>query len=117
MLEIENLKKVYEDGTVGVDDLNLTVSAGEICVLLGANGAGKTSTIMLILGFTEPTAGTVRIHGTDVQKEPLKAKQHVAYVSENVMLYGSFTAHQNLAFFTKLAKRKTISESEFSRRA
>ena len=52
MLRITNLSKVYEDGTVGVDDLNLSVSAGEICVLLGANGAGKTSTIMLILGFT-----------------------------------------------------------------
>ena len=105
MLEIEHLGKVYEDGTVGVEDLNLTLSAGEICVLLGANGAGKTSTIMLILGFTEPTEGTVRINGIDVQKDPLEAKRHVAYVSENVTLYGNFTAHQNLAFFTELAGR------------
>lgn len=113
MLEISNLRKVYEDGTVGVDDLNLTVSAGEICVLLGANGAGKTSTIMLILGFTEPTSGTVKINGIDVQKDPLSAKRHVAYVSENVTLYGNFTARQNLAFFTQLAGRGEVSEDEY----
>jgi len=112
VLEITNLKKVYEDGTVGVDDLSLTVSAGEIVVLLGANGAGKTSTIMLILGFTEPTAGTVRIQGIDVQKNPLEAKRHVAYVSENVTLYGNFTASQNLLFFARLSGRKGVTEDE-----
>ena len=113
MLRITNLRKVYEDGTVGVDDLNLSVSPGEICVLLGANGAGKTSTIMLILGFTEPTAGTITIKDIDVQKDPLKAKQHVAYVSENVTLYGNFTAHQNMKFFTELGGRGKVSEDEY----
>lgn len=112
MLRIENLRKVYEDGTVGVDNLNLTVKAGEICVLLGANGAGKTSTIMLILGFTELTSGAVWINGVNVQKEPLKAKRHVAYVSENVTLYGNFTARQNLQFFTELTGRK-VAEEEY----
>ena len=112
MLEIANLRKVYEDGTVGVDDVSLTVSAGEIVVLLGANGAGKTSTIMLILGFTEPTSGTVKVNGIDVQKDPLAAKRHLAYVSENVTLYGNFTAHQNLVFFTELAGRGKVSEDE-----
>ncbi len=113
MLEISNLRKIYEDGTIGVDDLDLTVSAGEICVLLGANGAGKTSTIMLILGFTEPTAGTVKIKGIDVQKNPLAAKRHVAYVSENVTLYGNFTAHQNMVFFTELAGSGKVKEDEY----
>ena len=112
MLEISNLTKVYEDRTVGVDDLSLTVPAGEICVLLGANGAGKTSTIMLVLGFTEPTSGTVTINGIDVQKRPLDAKRHVAYVSENVTLYGNFTAHQNLMFFTKLGRDGQVSDEE-----
>ena len=113
MLKITNLRKVYEDGTVGVDDLSLEVGADEICVLLGANGAGKTSTIMLILGFTEPTSGEVRIKGVDVQKNPLGAKQHVAYVSENVTLYGNFTAHQNMKFFTELSGRGKVSEEEY----
>ena len=113
MLQITGLRKVYEDGTVGVDNLDLHVRAGEICVLLGANGAGKTSTIMLVLGFTDPTAGQVKINGIDVQKDPLKAKRHVAYVSENVTLYGNFTARQNLEFFTELTGRGKVAESEY----
>ena len=113
MLEIKGLRKVYEDGTVGVDGLDLNVAAGEILVMLGANGAGKTSTIMLILGFTEPTAGTVTIKGIDVQKDPLAAKKHVAYVSENVMLYPGFTARQNMEFFTRLSGRNDVSEHEY----
>ncbi len=113
MLKIDGLKKVYEDGTVGVDCLDLSVASGEICVLLGANGAGKTSTIMLILGFTEPTEGTVLINNIDVQAKPLEAKKHVAYVSENVMLYGNFTAHQNMVFFSELASRGKRSEDEY----
>lgn len=113
MLEISKLRKVYEDGTLAVDNVDLNIPAGEIFVLLGANGAGKTSTIMLILGFTEPTAGTVLINGIDVQKDPLEAKKHVAYVSENVMLYGNFTARQNIDFFTRLSGRNDMSDDEY----
>ncbi|MHC4247921.1 MAG: ABC transporter ATP-binding protein [Planctomycetota bacterium] len=112
MLEIENLRKVYEDGTVAVEDLSLKVPAGEVFVLLGANGAGKTTTIMLVLGFTEPTAGSVKINEMDVQKDPLGAKKHVAYVSENVTLYGNFTARQNLEFFTRLGGRADVTDDE-----
>jgi ABC-2 type transport system ATP-binding protein len=113
MLEIKGLRKVYEDGTVGLDHLDLSVGPGKIMVLLGANGAGKTTTIMLILGFTEPTAGTVKIKGIDVQKDPLEAKKHVAYVSENVMLYPSLTARQNLEFFTSIGGRAGVPEQEY----
>jgi len=113
MLEIRQLKEIYEDGTVGVDEIDLDVGAGEIFVLLGANGAGKTSTIMLILGFTEPTSGSVTIQGVDVEKNPLEAKRHVAYVSENVTLYGNFTARQNMDFFARLSGRSDVSEDEY----
>lgn len=112
MLQMKDLKKVYEDGTVAVDGLSLEVTSGEVFVLLGANGAGKTSTIMLILGFTEPTAGAVTINGCDIQKDPLSAKKHVAYVSENVMLYGNFTARQNLDFFAKLSGRDDVTDDD-----
>ena len=112
MLEIEGLRKVYEDRTVAVDDLSLRVAGGEVFVLLGANGAGKTTTRMLILGFTEPTAGAVKVKDFDVQKDPLSAKKHVAYVSENVTLYGNFTARQNLEFFTHLSGRTDVTDEE-----
>ena len=101
MLEIEGLEKYYGD-VQAIQKLSLTIEPGEIFCMLGANGAGKTTTLMVSLGFTEPTAGSVKICGIDVAKDPLEAKKHVAYVSENVMLYGNFTAQQNLDFFTKL---------------
>ncbi|GAG36482.1 unnamed protein product, partial [marine sediment metagenome] len=63
-------------------------------------------------GFTEPTAGTVKILDFDVQKDPLSAKKHVAYVSENVTLYRSFTARQNMEFFTKLSGRTDVTDDE-----
>jgi len=113
MLEIDNLSKQYDNGVLAVDRLNLTVPEGEIFCMLGANGAGKTTTMMCVLGFTEPTEGTARINGIDICKDPLEAKKHVAYVSENVQLYGNFTARQNLDFFTKLAGRSDVSRDEY----
>ena len=113
MLEIENLSKHYGD-VKAVQDLNLMIEPGEIFCMLGANGAGKTTTLMVALGFTEPTAGTVRICGVDVTQDPLEAKRHVAYVSENVMLYGNFTARQNLDFFTKLGEKKDASDADYA---
>ena len=61
--------------------------------LFGANGAGKTTTINILLGFLPPTSGTALIEGIDVFKEPLKSKDYLSFVSENVMLYGTFTAY------------------------
>ena len=112
MLEIIEMSKHYGD-VKAVQDLSLTIQPGEIFTMLGANGAGKTTTIMVSLGFTEPTNGTVKICGIDVTKDPLEAKKHVAYVSENVMLYGNFTARQNLDFFTKLGGRKDASDEDY----
>ena len=112
MLEIIEMTKHYGD-VHAVNDLTLTIEPGEIFTMLGANGAGKTTTLMVALGFTEPTAGTVKICGVDVTRDPLEAKRHVAYVSENVMLYGNFTARQTLEFFTKLGGRKQVEASEY----
>ncbi len=113
MLEINNLKKQYDNGVLALKGLNLKVHPGEIYCMLGGNGAGKTTTMMLVLGFTEPTGGNSLICGIDVQKQPLEAKKHVAYVSENVRLYGNFTATQNLDFFTKLGGRRNVSKDEY----
>jgi len=112
MLEVLEMTKRYDE-VLAVDNLSLTIPPGEVFTMLGANGAGKTTTLMVALGFTEPDAGTVKICGIDVTKDPLEAKKHVAYVSENVMLYGNFTARQNLDFFTKLGGRKNVSDDEY----
>ena len=113
MLEVQNLTKVYDNTIKAVNNLNLAVNPGEIFVMLGANGAGKTTTIDLVLGFIEPTEGTALINGIDVVKDPLEAKKYVAYVSENVMLYGNFTARQNLDFFTKLGGNKKATREDY----
>jgi ABC-2 type transport system ATP-binding protein len=105
MLQAVNLTKRYEDGLLALDRLNLSVSPGELFCLLGANGAGKTTTINLFLNFIEPTSGEALVEGLDVAEKPLEAKKHIAYVSENVMLYENFTARQNLAFFGTLGGR------------
>ena len=112
MLEIAGLEKHYGE-VKAVQGLSLTIEPGEIFCMLGANGAGKTTTLMVSLGFTEPTTGSVKSCGIDVAKDPLEAKKHVAYVSENVMLYGNFTARQNLDFFTKLGGVKDATEQAY----
>jgi ABC-2 type transport system ATP-binding protein len=115
MLRIEKLNKVYPNGVQAVKDLDLVIKPGSIYVMLGANGAGKTTTLMLALGFTEPSSGRILINGIDINKEPLKAKQHVSYVSENVQLYGNFTAIQNLDFFARIGGKPKITKDEVTK--
>ncbi len=114
MLEAKNLTKKYEDGLLALDHLNLTVERGEIFCMFGANGAGKTTAINLFLGFIPPTEGTALIEGIDVVQEPLRSKDYVSYVSENVMLYGNFTAFQNLDYFSKLAGKRNLTKSNYT---
>jgi len=113
MIEAVDLSKRYEDGVLALDQLNLKVNAGEIFCLLGANGAGKSTAINLMLNFIEPTEGTAKINDIDVTRDPLEAKKYVAYLSENVMLYGNFTARQNLDFFASLAGKQTNREGYY----
>ncbi len=113
MLETVDLTKKYEDGFLALDHLTLKVDNGEIFCMFGANGAGKTTAINLFLNFIPPTEGTAFIDGVDVNKEPLKSKDHVSFVSENVMLYGNFTAYQNLDYFARLAGKRNLKKEEY----
>jgi len=114
MLEAKNLTKKYEDGLVALDHLNLKVEPGEIFCMFGANGAGKTTAINCFLDFIQPTEGTAFIEDIDITKEPLKAKDFVSFVSENVMLYRNFSAFQNINYFTKLAGTRNLSKDDFA---
>ena len=114
MLEAKDLTKKYEDGLLALDHLNLKIEPGEIFCMFGANGAGKTTAINLFLGFIPPTEGTALIEGVDVVKEPLRSKEHVAFVSENVMLYGNFTAYQNLDYFSRLAGKRKLTKTDYA---
>ena len=114
MLETKDLTKEYEDGLLALDHLNITVEPGEIFCMFGANGAGKTTAINLILGFIPPTEGTAFVEGVDVVKEPLRSKDHISYVSENVMLYGNFSAYQNLDYFSRLAGKRNLKKTDYA---
>ncbi len=113
MIEAIDLTKRYEDGLLALDTLSIKVKPGEIYFLLGANGAGKTTTINIFLSFVPPTSGRACINGIDVIKDPLEAKKHLSYVSENVMLYGNFTARQNLDFFAKLGGKRGLKRDDY----
>jgi ABC-2 type transport system ATP-binding protein len=99
---------------MAVDDVSFTVQPGEILAVLGGNGAGKTTTINLFLNLIEPTRGEACICGFITHKEPLLAKRHVAFVSENVMLHGNFTALENVEYFTRLGAGPPLSKDDYA---
>lgn len=101
MLIAQHLSKTYGDITA-LNDLNLTVNPGDIYCLLGANGAGKTTAINLFLNFIQPTSGQATINGMDVGSNPQATKRHLAYIPENLNLYGNLTGLENLQFFAGL---------------
>ncbi|MFZ1685388.1 MAG: ABC transporter ATP-binding protein [Candidatus Zixiibacteriota bacterium] len=113
ILEAAQLTKRYEDGQLALDHVSFQIRPGEIYAMLGGNGAGKTTTINLFLNLIEPTEGEARIKGYVTHREPLLAKQHIAFVSENVMLYGNFTAIQNLDYFARLGGKMSYTKDDY----
>ncbi|KQY80976.1 ABC transporter ATP-binding protein [Pelomonas sp. Root1444] len=95
----------YADRTI-LRGLDLAVLPGQIYALLGANGAGKSTALSLFLGFLRPRSGTLRVAGIDPAAEPAKARSQLAYIPENVALYGHLSARENVAYLLHLAGRK-----------
>lgn len=101
VIETQNLTKRYGD-VIAVDGLNLQIRPGEVFGMLGPNGSGKTTTILMLLGLTEPTAGSARVLGFDPMRRPLEVKSHVGYLPDQVGFYDELTARENLAYTAKL---------------
>jgi len=101
VVEAQGLGKRY-NGFQAVHDLDLTIDEGEIFGLLGPNGSGKTTTILMLLGLTEPTSGSVSICGYDPVRNPIAVKRRVGYLPENVGFYDDLTARENLRFVARL---------------
>jgi len=110
MIITNNLTKEYGDHKA-LDQLNLNVKEGEIYCLLGANGAGKTTTINLLLGFIAPTSGSALIHQLNVHENSRAIKRFLAYIPENLMLYPSLSAVENLDYFSGIAG-KSLSRTQ-----
>ena len=105
MITVKNVYKKYGDFTA-VNDLSFEVKPGEIFCLLGANGAGKSTTINMLLNFINPTSGTLEIDGLDVVENSIKTKEFLTYIPENLMLYPNLSATENLDYFTRLSGKK-----------
>jgi ABC-2 type transport system ATP-binding protein len=101
VIETQNLTKRYDD-LVAVDDLSVQIRSGEVFGVLGPNGSGKTTTILLLLGLTEPTAGSARVLGFDPMRQPLAVKSRVGYLPDQVGFYDELTARENLSYTAKL---------------
>lgn len=101
MIQARGLVKRYGPVTA-VDGVDFSVHRGEVFGLLGPNGSGKTTTILMLLGLTEPTAGTVRVLGLDPARQPLSVKARVGYLPDQVGFYDGLTARQNLAYIARL---------------
>lgn len=105
MIQLQNVSKSFK-GYIAIQNLNLQVEAGEIVGLLGANGAGKSTTINMLLGFLAPDTGTVKIDSKETSKETADVRQLVGYIPENVNLYPYLSGLENLDYFCKLAGLK-----------
>ena len=101
MIEIDQLIKDFGD-LRAVDDLSLSVPAGEFFVVLGPNAAGKTTTIKIMAGLMKPTRGSVRICGFDIGSDPLEARRRLAYVPDFPFLYDKLTPAEFFRFTGKL---------------
>ncbi len=92
-ITLENLGKVYPDGTVAVGDISLDVPAGELVVLIGPSGSGKSTVLRMINRLIEPSKGRILIDGEDVAaQDPVQLRRRIGYVIQNVGLF----PHQNI---------------------
>ncbi len=102
MISVKNITKIFKDFEA-LKNLSIEVAQGEIYGLLGSNGAGKSTTINILLGFLNPNSGEAFINGINANSEKLKARKSIGYIPENVNLYPYLTGIENLDYFCKLA--------------
>ena len=97
-IEVKDLTKVFGKFTA-VDKVSFNVEKGEVFGFLGANGAGKSTTIKMLCGILEPTSGDAIVAGFSVMNEPDKVKRSIGYMSQRFSLYNDLTVEENMNFF------------------
>jgi ABC-2 type transport system ATP-binding protein len=100
-IEVNNLTKRFGDFTA-VDHVNFEVKQGEVFGFLGANGAGKSTTIRMLCGLLESSEGTASVGGFDINKEPEKVKSSIGYMSQKFSLYEDLTVEENINFYGRV---------------
>ena len=103
MIEFDNVTKVYDDGTVAIEDVSFEVEAGTTTVLVGPSGCGKTTSMKLVNRLEEPTDGTVYFDGTDVTDlDKIELRRDVGYVIQEIGLFDHMTVGENIATVPEL---------------
>ena len=102
-IKLEQLTKIYPDGTKAVEALDLEIADGELVVLVGPSGCGKTSALRMVAGLEDITAGRVSIGGRVVNKVPPKDRD-IAMIFQNYALYPHMTAAKNMGFALRMRK-------------
>ncbi|HEY9222190.1 MAG TPA: ABC transporter ATP-binding protein [Lutibacter sp.] len=98
VIEVENLTKKFGDFTA-VNSITFDVKKGEIFGFLGANGAGKTTAMKMLIGIAKPTSGKAQVAGFDVFTHPEDIKKNIGYMSQKFALYDDLTVKENITFF------------------
>ncbi|MCW5890797.1 MAG: ABC transporter ATP-binding protein [bacterium] len=101
IVRTEGLTKRFGDFTA-VDALDLHVERGAIFAFLGGNGSGKSTTIRMLIGLLHPTAGTIRVDGVDVRRDPRAVRDRIGYMGQKVSLYQGLTLLENVEFYAGL---------------
>lgn len=105
-VEVQDLTKTFYDESRGevkaVDGVSFACRAGEVLGLLGANGAGKTTTLRMLATILKPTAGTARLMGHDVLREPEAVRRSLGFYSASTALYPRLTGRETLEFFARI---------------
>jgi ABC-2 type transport system ATP-binding protein len=101
LVEVKNITKAFNDH-IAVNDISFSVEAGEVFGLLGPNGAGKSTLISMVSTLLEPTKGDIFVNGHSVLKEPMTVKKLIGVVPQEIALYPTLTARENLKFWGKM---------------
>lgn len=101
IVEVKNLSKKY-NSNLAVDNISFDVKEGEIFGLLGPNGAGKSTTISMLACLLEPTSGDAFIDGKSVRKDPMGVKKVIGLIPQDIALYPTLSAKENLHFWGKM---------------
>lgn len=102
MLEINHLRKIYKGSNKGIQDLNLTLEAGDICAFIGSNGAGKSTSLKSIVGIYAFDSGQILLDGIDLSKNPQSFKQNFGYAPDNPDLYENLRGYEFLNFIASI---------------
>jgi ABC-2 type transport system ATP-binding protein len=108
VLSVKNLRREFEKGAVALEDLSFEVRPGEVVGLLGANGAGKTTAMNIILGLMAPTSGTVKAFGLDPFKDRIGILRQCNFASAYTDLPGNLYVWQNLTVFGRIYGVKNL---------